>query len=257
MSTSPWFTASWCRDGSLAVIQSLRVQSTVEESSSRGRAHPRFASNVHAPATVVGIEEDGSCPIARAALSMLVGRDRSLRNKSIFQDKSPRWVGPHGPELVSMRQQTFSPAEMSTSGGDHLEFRLPCRSTKFQDSNRHFGTQRLSPTLIRSGSSTLFRKSEKRVGGKTLSLARSETIWKHSPLRAEVLWRKRLPVQRCINARPVRRCSTCSVDLASWRKREYDVTKSLVLTRIRQDVSPWGLGRGGPFWSNQAKKACS
>ena len=35
----------------------------------------------------------------------LVGRDRSFQNENIYQDWSPRWVGPHGPELVSMDQQ--------------------------------------------------------------------------------------------------------------------------------------------------------
>ena len=82
-SASPWFTASRCRDGSLAVIQPLRVQQTAEESSSYGRVHPHFAGNVHASVRVSGIEKERSCPTACATSPMLVGRDRSFR-KVVF-----------------------------------------------------------------------------------------------------------------------------------------------------------------------------
>ena len=75
---------------------------------------------------------------------MLVGRDRSLRNGSIHQNRSPRWVGPRGLELVSVGQQALAPAKVWKSGRDRLEVRLPCRSKIVQDSNQRFGTQRLA-----------------------------------------------------------------------------------------------------------------
>ena len=104
-SASPWFTASCCRDGSLAVIQPLWVQQTVEESCSCGSVHPHFAGDVHVPVRVASIEKEGSCPNACATCPMLVGRDRSSRNGSTYQDRSPRWVGLHGPTQASMGQQ--------------------------------------------------------------------------------------------------------------------------------------------------------
>ena len=113
------------------------------ESSSCGSSHPYFARNVHALVQVAEIEE-ASCPTACAMSPMLVGRDRSFRNWSIYQDRSPRRVGLPGPELVPMRQQASAPTKVWESGGDHLEFQLAFRSKMVQDSNPRFGTQQLN-----------------------------------------------------------------------------------------------------------------
>ena len=98
-----------CRGGSLAVVQSIWVQQTAKELTSCGSVHPQLANNVHAPVRVGGIEIEGCCHIVCAISPMMVDRDRSLRNKSIHQDKSPRWVGPHGPSLASMGHQAPAP----------------------------------------------------------------------------------------------------------------------------------------------------
>ena len=51
------------------------------------------------PSELLGIEKEGSCPTAGAASSLLVGRDRSFRNWSVYQDRGPRW----GRVLVDQR----------------------------------------------------------------------------------------------------------------------------------------------------------
>ena len=66
-------------------------------SSPYGSVHLHFARDVHASVTASDIEKEGSCPTACATFPILVGRDRSVRNWSIYQDRSPRWVGPHVP----------------------------------------------------------------------------------------------------------------------------------------------------------------
>ena len=112
ISTSRWFTASCCRDGSLAVIQPPWVQATAEESSSCGSVRPLACEQRTYAIKIAGKEKEGSCPIACATSPMLVGRDHSVRNDSIYQDRSPRWVGLRGPELVSMDQQALAPAKV-------------------------------------------------------------------------------------------------------------------------------------------------
>ena len=42
---------------------------------------------------------------------MLLGRDRSCRKWSVYQDRGARWVGPHGPALASLGQQAPAPAQ--------------------------------------------------------------------------------------------------------------------------------------------------
>ena len=110
-SASPWFTASCCRDGSLAVIPPLCVRPSAEESSSCGSAHPLSAGSAHTPIKISGKEKKGSCPIACATSPMLVGRDHSLRNESIYKDRVLRCVIHRGPELVSKSQKALSPAQ--------------------------------------------------------------------------------------------------------------------------------------------------
>ena len=127
-SPSQWFTASCCSDGSLAVLQPLRLQKTsavpsmVEgaatthtgahptsnagtslgrhcstthfyQSSPCGSVHAHFAGDVHACIRAPGTEKEG-CPTAGAISPMLVCRDRSFRNWSVYQDRGPRRVGP-------------------------------------------------------------------------------------------------------------------------------------------------------------------
>ena len=57
-------------------------------------------------------------------------------------DRSPRWVGPHGPALASMGQQALARTQGRESGGENLELRLPCGSNIVHDGKRRFGTQR-------------------------------------------------------------------------------------------------------------------
>ena len=122
ITASPLFTASCSRDGSLAVIQPLWAQQTVEvpsffegvataqtcahpmssaharmgrhcnithpsQPSSHDCVHPHFAGNADASVRASGIEKEGFCPTACATSPMLVGRNRSLRNWSVHQDR--------------------------------------------------------------------------------------------------------------------------------------------------------------------------
>ena len=70
--------------------------------------HSRLIGNLHASVRGYGIEKEGSCPTADATSPLLVGRDRSIRNWSVHQDRSPRWVGPHGPALAPMDQEALA-----------------------------------------------------------------------------------------------------------------------------------------------------
>ena len=69
--------------------------------------HLHLAGDIHSPIRASGFEKDGSCPTACDTAPMLFGCDRSSRNWSVHQDKSQRWVGPHGPALASLSQQAL------------------------------------------------------------------------------------------------------------------------------------------------------
>ena len=71
-SASPWFAASCCRDGSLAVIQPIWVQKTFEESSPYGNVHVCLVGDVHSPVRASGFEREGFRPTACAIAPMLV-----------------------------------------------------------------------------------------------------------------------------------------------------------------------------------------
>ena len=87
---------------------SAPVTAHPSQSSPYGSVHPPLAGGVVASVRASGVEEDGSCVTAFATSPMLVGRDRSFRNWSVYQDRGPRWVGSHGPALASMAQQATS-----------------------------------------------------------------------------------------------------------------------------------------------------
>ena len=97
ISTSPWFTASCCRDGSLAVTQPLWVRPTAEESTSCGGAHPVSAGNAHTLIKIAANEKERSCPVACASSPMLLSRDHfsktGVRVGSVVVDQSwSQWV---------------------------------------------------------------------------------------------------------------------------------------------------------------------
>ena len=71
-----------------------------------------FAGHILVSVGASDIEKEGSCSTACATSPMWVGCDRSFRNGSIYQHRSRRWVGPHGPEVASMGQQALAPAEV-------------------------------------------------------------------------------------------------------------------------------------------------
>ena len=144
-----WFTAFCCTDGSLAVIQQLRVQQTAEESSSCGSVHRHFAGDVHASVRASGIE--GFVPPLLPLLpcwSVVIAA--SATGVSTKTGRGPRWVGRHGPAVASLGQQAPAPAQGGKSGREDLELRLPCSSKDVQDSNRLFGTQRHDHVRITS-----------------------------------------------------------------------------------------------------------
>ena len=98
-------TVPWSRS---PTIQPLWVQPTAKESFSCGSNRPHFAGNVRASVRVSDIEKEGSCPTACATPPMLIDRDRSFRNWSIYENRSPRRVGPHGPAPASMGSNILS-----------------------------------------------------------------------------------------------------------------------------------------------------
>ena len=162
---------SCCRDGSFAVIQPLSVQQTAEESSSSGSVHPHLVGNVHASVGASDIEKNVApqlvpCwSVVMAASetgvstkymgpselleriqndfapqlvpfhSMLVGRDRSLRNGCVYQDKSA--MGRSSWTSAGFSGSTSSrPVQVWKYGKDTLEVRLPCRSNIVQDTSQ-------------------------------------------------------------------------------------------------------------------------
>ena len=74
-------------------------------------------------------------PTVVPLLQMFVGRNRTFRNWNVYQDRSPRRVGPHGPALASTGQQAPDCTPRRKSGGENLKFRLPCRSNSVLDAN--------------------------------------------------------------------------------------------------------------------------
>ena len=183
-SARPWFTASFRRDSSLAVIQAVLGPANFRASTDVWRqltlartrrdvyvsVHPHFAGNVHASVRASGIEKERSCRTACATSPMLVGRDRSFRNWSAYQDRNQRWVSLHESALASMGQQALA----RTQGRKNLECRLPCSNKHVQDCNRHFGTQRHDHVPDAS------QWSQHRSGARFQNSARSEVSGERS-----------------------------------------------------------------------------
>ena len=63
-----------------------------------------------------------SCPTAFVTSPMSVGRNRSYRNWCVYQDRSPRGTGPHGPTLASAGQQAPAPTQRGESGRENLDY---------------------------------------------------------------------------------------------------------------------------------------
>ena len=158
------------------------------QSASQGTVHSHLAGAVRASFRASGIEQKESCPTTCATSPLLVDRDCSCRNWSVYQDSGPRWVGPHGPALASIGQQAPAPAQGGESGGGNLEFRLLCSSKDAQDSNGRFGTPRLDhvPNTSQRGqhrSVARFQDSEKfkhEVSGELSAVSQDSTkavVW--------------------------------------------------------------------------------
>ena len=138
ISASPWFTASCCSDGSLAVFQPLWLQKSSEvsslpervatapagayptsnagtslgrhcvtahtsQTSPYGSVHPHLAGDVHLSVRASALKKKGFCPTACATCPMLVDRDCSFRSWSVYQNRNPRWVSLHGSALMGQQ----------------------------------------------------------------------------------------------------------------------------------------------------------
>ena len=108
---------------------------------------------------------------------MLIGRDRSFRSWSFYQDMSPRWVGLHGPSLVSMGH--FALAEVRKSV-ENMEFGLPCHSKIVQDGNRRSWTQQHDCVPNRPSGASIDRVR----GFRILQEVQKRGQWRHSLPRA-------------------------------------------------------------------------
>ena len=168
-SASPWFTASCCRDGTLAVIQPLwtrklprfhqclkgfrqftpaRTRRAMPASVWEGIAtqlahinHPHMAAfilillvKLHASVRASGIEKERSCPTACATSSVWVDRDPKLPESAMGRSL---WISNGFSGSTSSRPHSKRETWKKIS-----EFRLPCSSKNIQECNRRFGTQR-------------------------------------------------------------------------------------------------------------------
>ena len=134
------------------------------------------------PIRIAGKEKEGSCPIACATSPMHVSRDHNLRQESIHQDRSPRWIGPRRPKLVSVGQQALAFTEVWKSRRDYLESRLllPQQICAGQQPALWDSAAYQVPNTSDYRFSVLCKESRYDVGDTTLSFARSETKRKHS-----------------------------------------------------------------------------
>ena len=136
-SVAPWFTASYCRDGSLAVIQSLWVQQTAEESSmfdGVATAHTCAHSTSNAcmrPSELLTLRKKDLVPplvllpcwsIVIAASEPGVSTKTGIAEGAVLVGQ--RWLQWVNKPLPALKAGT--PEE-------NLEFRLPCSSKHVQD----------------------------------------------------------------------------------------------------------------------------
>ena len=63
-----------------------------------------LARSQHGISVPTGVDNERSCPAACATCPMMVGRDRCLRNWSLYQDRCPRRVGPRVPRTLQCCQ---------------------------------------------------------------------------------------------------------------------------------------------------------
>ena len=131
-SASPWFAASCCSDGSLAVIQPLWLKKTSE-----------FSSLLEKGATAdAGAFPTRQCPHhSGKALLRPYGSVHSHLAGDVYA--SVRVSG----------QQALARTQGRKSGGENMEFRLPCTSKDVRHNNRRFWTQQHGPCTkrVRSG----------------------------------------------------------------------------------------------------------
>ena len=72
------------------------------QSSPYGSVQPPLPGEDLRPSKLPALRKMGSYPTTCATSSMLIGRDRSFRSWSVYQDKGPRWVGHRGLAVISM-----------------------------------------------------------------------------------------------------------------------------------------------------------
>ena len=164
-------TACCWRDGSLAVTQPLGSRKLLRfhrclkgwrqltpASSQHGMLVPvwegirlHLAGHVHACFSSSGVDKEGSCPTSCATSPMVVGRDRSFRTWNVYQNRGPRWVGPHVPNAPQWSQNRSA--------------------ARFQNCARSAKTRQVQKRSAVSQDTTK---------AASLSRAHPETNWKHS-----------------------------------------------------------------------------
>ena len=199
-SVSPRFTASCCLDGSLAVIQPLWVQKTSEiPSMSEGVAIARTcAHSTSNTCTRLGrhckTTRPSQSPSHGATSPVLVDRDRSFRNWSVYQNWNPRWVSPHGLSLAPMGQQTLARTqgenpEEKIWNFDYLAAKMSKTATDIVPNTPQWSQHRSGDQFQNSARSAKARSVEsvqqchkirQKQSTTTISRAHSVTSWKHS-----------------------------------------------------------------------------
>ena len=196
---------------------------------------------------------------------MMVDRDRSLRNKSIHQDKSLRWVGPHGPALL-----------LQLKCGNMVEtiwnFDYPTAAKLFKTATDALGPSGLTMYPTRRSGARIDRVGFQHCARSAKTRSVAPLSPSPAPQAGNTRATSRGIVDMATSGPPGHRRTTgeylldvfggsgflskatnhlglrCHVLDTKFGPR-YDVTQSLVLTRIRHDVSAGKCVEGMVFSS--------
>ena len=121
---------------------------------------------------------------------MVMGRDCSFRNWSVYQDRGPRWVGPHVPNTSQHRSDA--------------RFQISARNAKTRSVESVQQCQKILQKQSSGG-----RSLPRPLRNKLETLAqRVEVLW---TAFADPVVHKRMMGNFCL---------TCSVDVASWQRQQ-------------------------------------
>ena len=117
--------------------------------------HPLMAAStvillVILPASVRAsvIEKERCCPTAFATSPVLVDRDRSFRNWSVYQNWNPRWVSLHGPALGSTSPQALDHEPNASQWNQHRSGARFLNNARSAETRSVVGDRRFEPQRL-------------------------------------------------------------------------------------------------------------